>query len=96
MAREPSGCVSPGCGAACPDGLIATGQAPCAGGSQLRCCPAAPYPDVFVWVDRGASNCFVDETLLQGMDDSLLTSSWTNVRELVLLPGEPLPAALAE
>ena len=88
MAREPSACLSPGCGAPCPDGHAAVRQAACAGGkSELRCCPAAPYPDVFVWVDRGSQPCFVDDAQMRGLDTSLLTSSWTNVRELQLLPG---------
>ncbi|GBF88369.1 hypothetical protein Rsub_01081 [Raphidocelis subcapitata] len=92
LAREPAGCSNPGCGAACPDGTTAVAQAACGtdGTSRtLRCCPSAPYPEVFLWVDRGVSQCLVDESRLRalGLDPSLLSSSWSNVRELLLLPG---------
>jgi hypothetical protein len=89
MAREPAtGCTTAACGAACGDGLAAVSSSACSdGSSSLRCCPAAYYPDVFLWVDRGASSCFVDQSNAAGLDTSLLTSSWSNVRELQLLPG---------
>lgn len=92
MAQEPAqGCSYSACGAAaCQNGLVAAGQAAClapAAGTRLRCCPPEPYSDVFIWADRGISNCVVDRRLMAGYDTSLLTSSWSNVRELVVLPG---------
>lgn len=92
LAREPAGCSNPGCGAACPDGTTAVAQAACgADGTSrtMRCCPSDSYPEVFLWVDRGVSQCLVDVSRLRalGLDPSLLTSTWSNVRELLLLPG---------
>jgi hypothetical protein len=89
LAREPpAGCTTAACGAPCPDGAAAVSQAACGGGGRrLRCCPADAYPDVFMWADRGVSPCFVDAHAAAGLDATLLAASWSNVRELQLLPG---------
>lgn len=89
MSTEPSGCITAGCGSSCASGMVAVGQISCPdGSSSLRCCPAAPYPDVFLWTDRGISSCYVDPVYTSGLDTTLLSSSWSNVREFQVLPGE--------
>ncbi len=88
LAQEPAGCASAGCGSGCPADTSAVSQSSCPDGSRaLRCCPTAAYPDVLVWADRGVSLCIVDDSKMRGLDTSLLSASWSNVRELQLLPG---------
>lgn len=97
LAREPPGCSFAACGAlSCPSpDLAATSRTPCSAGGApayaLRCCPAAPYPEVFAWVDRGAASCFLDSARLSGLDASAIGAGWTNVKELQLLPGAAAP-----
>ncbi len=53
------------------------------GGSKLRCCPTATYPDVVVLADRGAG-------VACGYDASApfdWVADWSTAKEFLVMPG---------
>ncbi|GLC74012.1 hypothetical protein PLESTF_001450100, partial [Pleodorina starrii] len=92
MSKEPAGCSSSSCGAGCPAGYTATTTSSCGTGQFVsRCCPSSDYPDVLVLADRGVSSCPSSAPSgYPSLDTSLLASTWTSAKELLVLPGGSL------
>ncbi|GLI67828.1 hypothetical protein VaNZ11_012110 [Volvox africanus] len=89
MAQEPASCQTSACGAGCQAGYTTTTTTSCESGKVVsRCCPSAAYPDVLVLADRGVTKCTF--SMPSGLDYSLLASTWTTAKELLVLPGGAL------
>ncbi|GIL57791.1 hypothetical protein Vafri_12928 [Volvox africanus] len=89
MAQEPASCLNSACGAGCQAGYTTTTTTSCGSGKVIsRCCPSAAYPDVLVLADRGVTKCTFSTS--SGLDYSLLASTWTTAKELLVLPGGAL------